>query len=80
MCERTVADDTCIRIDHSSYAARPALIGSRVLVRQYEQQIEIRDRHTHALLRTHPRAQRPGSLLLPDDERPFTLRARRAAS
>lgn len=70
-CERTVADDTCIRIDHSSYAARPALIGSRVLVRLYEHQIEIRDRQTHALLRTHPRAQRPGSLLLPDDERPF---------
>lgn len=70
-CERTVADDTCIRIDHSSYAARPALIGSRVLVRLYEQQIEIRDCHTQALLRTHPRAQRPGSLLLPDDERPF---------
>ena len=70
-CERTVADDTCIRIHHSSYAARPALIGSRVLVRLYEHQIEIRDRRTHALLRTHPRAQRPGSLLLPDDERPF---------
>lgn len=70
-CERTVADDTCIRIDHSSYAARPALIGSRVLVRLYEHQVEIRDRQTHALLRTHPRAQRPGSLLLPDDERPF---------
>ena len=70
-CERTVVDDTCIRIDHSSYAARPALIGSRVLVRLYEQQIEIRDLRSHALLRTHPRAQRPGSLLLPDDERPF---------
>ncbi|SHN45024.1 Transposase [Duganella sacchari] len=70
-CERTVADDTCIRIDHSSYAARPALIGSRVLVRLYEHQIEIRDRQSHALLRTHPRAQRPGSLLLPHDERPF---------
>jgi transposase len=70
-CERTVADDTCISIDHSSYAARPALIGSRVLVRLFEHQIEIRDRQTHALLRTHPRAQRPGSLLLPDDERPF---------
>ena len=40
-------------------------------MRLYEQQIEIRDRQTHALLRTHPRAQRPGSLLLPDDERPF---------
>ena len=42
---------TYIRIDHSSYAARPALIGSRVLVRLYEHQIEIRDRQIHALLR-----------------------------
>ncbi len=70
-CERTVADDSCIRIDHSSYAARPALIGSRVLVRLFEHHVELRDRRSHALLRTHPRALRPGSLLLPDDERPF---------
>ena len=69
--ERTVADDTCIRIEHSSYAARPAMIGSRVLVRLFEHHIEIRNRHTHTLLRTHPCAQRPGSVLLPDDERPF---------
>ena len=70
-CERTVADDTCIRIDHSSYAARPATIGSRVVVRLFERHVEIRERHTLKLLRTHPRAQRPGSVLLPDDERPF---------
>ena len=70
-CERTVADDTCIRIDHSSDAARPARIGSRVLVRLFEHLVEIRDRQTHTLLRTHPRALRPGSVLLPDDERPF---------
>lgn len=70
-CERTVCDDTCVRIDHSSYAARPAAIGSRVVVRLFEKHVEIRQRHTLALLRTHPRAQRPGSVLLPDDERPF---------
>lgn len=70
-CERTVGDDTCIRLDHSSYAARPAAIGSRVLVRLYARHVEIRDRLTHTLLRTHPRAARPGSVLLPDDERPF---------
>jgi transposase len=70
-CERTVADDTCIRIDHSSYAARPTAIGSKVVVRLFARQVEIRERHTLKLLRTHPRAQRPGSVLLPDDERPF---------
>jgi hypothetical protein len=40
-------------------------------VRLFERHVEIRDRQTHTLLRTHPRAQRPGSVLLPSDERPF---------
>ena len=69
--ERTVYDDTCVRVDHSSYAARPARIGTQVLVRLFEQHLEIRDLQSKALLRTHPRAARPGSVLLPDDERPF---------
>lgn len=69
--ERTVGDDTCVQVEHSSYAARPARIGSRVLVRLYEHQLEIRDRQTHALLRIHPRAAKRGSVLLPDAERPF---------
>ena len=33
--------------------------------------IEIRDRHTHAILRVHPRMTHPGSLVLPTSERPF---------
>ena len=41
--QRTVYDDTCVRVDHSSYAARPAPIGSLVLVRIFEHRIEIRD-------------------------------------
>ena len=68
---RTVWDDTTVRVDNSSYAARPAAIGSTVLVRIYESVIEIRDHKTQALLRTHARATRPGSLVLPEDERPF---------
>ena len=68
---RTVWDDTTVRVDNSSYAARPAAIGSTVLVRIYESLIEIRDHKTQALLRTHARAARPGSLVLPEDERPF---------
>lgn len=68
---RTVWDDTTVRVEHSSYAARPAPIGSIVLVRLYEHTIEIRDHKTQALLRTHPRSTRPGSLLLPESERPF---------
>lgn len=68
---RTVCDDSCVRVDHSSYAARPARIGSRVLVRLFEQHLEIRDFQSQALLRTHSRAAQPGSVILPDDERPF---------
>ena len=70
-CERTVCDDTCVRVDHSSYAARPARIGSRVLVRLFEHHLEIRDLRSQSLLRTHPLAARPGSVILPNDERPF---------
>ena len=69
--QRTVCDDSCVRVDHSSYAARPAPIGSRVLVRVFERRIEIRELQTQALLRTHPRAERPGTVVLPDDERVF---------
>ena len=69
--QRTVCDDGCVRVDHSSYAARPAPIGSRVLVRVFGHRIEIRDIQTQALLRTHARAERPGTVVLPNDERVF---------
>jgi transposase len=69
--QRTVCDDSCVRVDHSSYAARPAPIGSRVLVRVFEHRIEIRDLTSQALLRSHPRAERPGTVVLPADERVF---------
>jgi transposase len=67
---RTVCDDSCVRVDHSSYAARPAAIGSKVLVRIYERRIEIRNLQG-ALMRTHAKAERPGSVVLPIDERVF---------
>ena len=69
--QRTVCDDTCVRIDHSSYAARPAPIGSRVLVRLFEHRVEIRDLKTQALLRTHARVEHPGTVVLPLAERVF---------
>lgn len=68
---RTVWDDTTVSIDRSNYAARPAPIGSLVCVRIYDTTIEIRDRRTQELLRTHPRHTQPGSLELPESERPF---------
>jgi transposase len=69
--ERTVCDDSCVRVEHSSYAARPAPIGSRVLVRIFERRIEIRDLMTKGLLRTHAKVDRPGSVVLPEAERIF---------
>ena len=69
--KRTVYDDSCVRVEHSSYAARPAPIGTRVLVRVFEHHIEIRDLKTQALLRTHARVERPGSVVLPMQERVF---------
>ena len=69
--QRSVCDDGCVRVDHSSYAARPAAIGSKVLVRIYSQRIEIRKLHTGCLLRTHAKAERPGTVVLPLDERVF---------
>ena len=67
----SVNDDSCVRVDHSSYAARPAAIGSAVLVRLFARRLEIRDLRTQALLRTHDRAERPGMVVLPMDERVF---------
>ncbi len=67
----TVNDDSCVRVDHSSYAARPAAIGSRVLVRLFARRLEIRDLKTQALLREHDRAERPGTVVLPMNERVF---------
>ena len=69
--QRTVCDDSCVRFEHSSYAARPAPIGSKVLVRIFERRIEIRDLRTQALLRTHARVERPGTVVLPMAERVF---------
>ena len=69
--QRTVCDDSCVRVDHSSYAARPAAIGSKVRVRIFAQRIQLFDLQTGTLLRSHPKAQRPGTVVLPQDERVF---------
>jgi hypothetical protein len=69
--QRTVSDDGCVRVDHCSYAARPAPIGAIVLVRLFDRHIEIRDLRTKELLRTHVRSQRPGTVVLPESERVF---------
>lgn len=68
---RTVGDDTTIQVGNAWYAARPAPIGSVVLIRLYEHELEIRDVHTLELVRRHARATRKGEVKLPDAERVF---------
>jgi len=68
---RTVQDDTTVQVDGAWYAARPAPIGSVVLVRLYAHEIEIRDLKTLALIRRHSRATHKGAVNLPDAERVF---------
>jgi len=69
--ERTVCDDTCVLVDHSSYAARPARTGAKVLVGIFERHLETRELVTKALLCTHLRVERPGTVVLPAAERLF---------
>lgn len=65
--EYTGCDDGCVRVGHSSYAARPARIGTQVWVRVFERHIEILGRQGQRL-RSHPKAERPGSVVLPQED------------
>ncbi len=67
---RTVQDDGTVQIDYAWYAARPAAIGSQVLVRAYAHEIELRHPKTLELIRRHSRAAK-GQVRLPEDERVF---------
>ncbi len=69
--KRTVCDDSCVLVDQSSYSARPASIGTQVLVRVLERHLEIRDLHTQSLLRSHVRVETPGTVVLPLGVRVF---------
>jgi transposase len=69
-CVRTVQDDTTVQVDGAWYAARPAGIGSQVLVRCFLHEIEIRDLQSLVLIRRHTRIAK-GAVELPEDERVF---------
>jgi transposase len=68
---RTVQDDSTIQVKDSWYAARPARIGSHLIVRIFEDELEIRDPMSLALIRRHPLAYKKGEVLLPENERIF---------
>jgi transposase len=67
---RTVQDDTTIQVDGAWYAARPAGIGTQVLVRCFGHEIEIRDLNSLVLIRRHARIAK-GAVELPEAERVF---------
>jgi hypothetical protein len=69
-CVRTVQDDTTVQVDGAWYAARPAGIGTQVLVRGFDHEIEIRHLESLALIRRHTRIAK-GAVELPEDERVF---------
>jgi transposase len=68
---RTVHDDGLIQVGQSYYAALPARIGSRVIIRIYEIEIEIFELPTMKLLRRHTIHARRGSVVMEESDRLF---------
>lgn len=69
--KRTVYDDGTIQVGNSYYAASPAPLYSEVVVRIYDEEIEILDARRMEVIRRHPIARRPGSLRMEPGERIF---------
>jgi len=68
---RTVYDDATIQVGQSYYAANPAPIGSAVMVRIFDEEIEILDPGSMEIIRRHPKSKRAGSLMMDPGDRVF---------
>lgn len=68
---RTVWDDGCIEVQCAYYAALPAPLYSKVLVRIYDLEIEILDPQTLTLIRRHVRSSKRGAVKMEESERIF---------
>lgn len=68
---RTVHDDGLIQVGQSYYAALPARIGARVIIRIYELELEIYSSPEMNLLRRHTLRARRGSVVMDADDRIF---------
>lgn len=68
---RTVQDDGLIQVNDCFYAALPAPLHSKVIVRIYEFEIEIIDRRTLEVIRRHPKSPRKGMVLMDEKDRIF---------
>jgi transposase/5S rRNA maturation endonuclease (ribonuclease M5) len=69
--KRTVYDDGTIQVGKSYYAASPAPLYSDVVVRIYDEEIEILDPRRMEVIRRHPKSNRPGSLMMAPGDRIF---------
>ncbi|MFH1147145.1 MAG: IS21 family transposase [Pseudomonadota bacterium] len=69
--KRTVYDDGTIQVGKSYYAASPAPLYSEVMVRIYDEEIEILDPRRMEVIRRHPKSKRPGSLMMEPGDRIF---------
>ena len=68
---RTVYDDGTTQVGQSYYAASPAPVGSKIVVRIYEDQVEILDPVRMEVIRRHPKSRQPGSLMMDPADRIF---------
>jgi transposase/5S rRNA maturation endonuclease (ribonuclease M5) len=68
---RTVYDDGTIQVDKAYYGASPAPLYSKVVVRIYDDQIEILDPVRMEVIRRHGKSSRPGSVMMRPEERIF---------
>ncbi len=68
---RTVQDDGTIQVYDCYYAALPARLHSRVIVRIYEHEIEILEPRTMELIRRHTKGYRKGMVFMEEKDRIF---------
>jgi transposase len=68
---RTVYDDGTIQVEKAYYAAAPAPLHSKVVVRIYDDQVQILDPVRMEVIRRHGKSRRPGSVLMRPQERIF---------
>jgi transposase len=68
---RTVQDDGTIQVHDCYYAALPARLHTKVMVRIYDCEIEIIDPQTLTVLRRHPKGTRKGMVVIEEKDRIF---------
>ena len=68
---RAVQDDGTIQVHDCYYAALPARLHTKVIVRIYDYEIEIIDPQTLTVLRRHPKGVRKGMVMMEEKDRIF---------